>query len=405
MPKRGSAAKESERREAILRLARRCAAEADPDRVLRILLEGAVELLDADDGGIARWEETRGVLFQVESFLPSTNRGLLLDLERSASGRAAVSRAPVVVNDYQSRIGLATPAGRLGVRAGLAVPLLQEGRLLGTLSVSRLRPDEPFTNEDAAALELLAGIGASVLVGQEAARLAAIARVRQDVLTGVAHDIGNPLTGVSLQLQRMRRLLDRTPDAPEALAQMLQRAEASVARMTRLVDELRDVAVLESGSELDLDPQPVDLVRLAQEIAADHQERSERHRIRVEASEESIVGVWDGARLQRVLDNLLSNAVKYSPQGGEVILGVRREGDHATLAVRDQGIGIPGAEMHRLFERFYRGRNVVGRMAGTGIGLAGARRIVEQHGGTIQAESNEGVGSTFTVRLPLKKDG
>ncbi len=174
--------RETQWREAILSLVRRCAAEADPDRVLRILLEGAVELLQADDGGIARWDEDRRILYQVESFLPSENRGVVLDLDRSVSGRTASSRAPVIESDYQNRFGSTTPAGRLGVRAGLAVPLQQEGRLLGTISLSRLASDRPFTDADAAALELLAGIAASVMVGQTERQRAEAAQRENDAL-------------------------------------------------------------------------------------------------------------------------------------------------------------------------------------------------------------------------------
>ena len=117
-----------------------------------------------------------------------------------------------------------------------------------------------------------------------------------------------------------------------------------------------------------------------------------------------LIGSWDPARMERVLDNLLGNAVKYSPTGGEIVVGVSHEqtaaGDWAVLVVRDQGVGIPAADLPHVFEPFHRARNV-GKVAGTGIGLAGVRRIVEQHGGAITAESREGVGSAFRVRLPL----
>jgi signal transduction histidine kinase len=109
-------------------------------------------------------------------------------------------------------------------------------------------------------------------------------------------------------------------------------------------------------------------------------------------------------RLERVLENLLSNAIKYSPEGGSITVAIADEeigGPWAVLTVRDQGLGIPAADLPRVFERFQRARNVEGRIGGTGIGLASARQIVEQHGGTIAAESAEGTGSTFTVRLPL----
>ena len=101
---------------------------------------------------------------------------------------------------------------------------------------------------------------------------------------------------------------------------------------------------------------------------------------------------------------MLSNAIKYSPNGGDVSVRIASDaapgGLETLLTVHDQGIGIPKADLPHIFERFYRARNVTGR-PGSGIGLAGVRSIVEQHGGAITVESLEGQGSTFTVRLPL----
>ena len=116
-------------------------------------------------------------------------------------------------------------------------------------------------------------------------------------------------------------------------------------------------------------------------------------------------GLWDRGRLERVVQNLLGNAIKYSPLGGEVNIKLWRELDEtaqwAVVSVRDSGVGIPAAELPHLFEHFYRATNVSGRIAGTGIGLATARRVVEQQAGRIEVEGEEGQGSTFTVRLPL----
>ena len=129
-----------------------------------------------------------------------------------------------------------------------------------------------------------------------------------------------------------------------------------------------------------------------------------RHSIRVEVAEDLLAEV-DPTRIARAVANLLGNAIKYSPAGGEIAVTLTREDDSAVLAVRDQGIGIPAADLPRIFERFHRGSNVAGQIAGAGIGLAGARQIVEQHGGAITVESREGAGSTFTVRLPLEPPG
>jgi signal transduction histidine kinase len=112
--------------------------------------------------------------------------------------------------------------------------------------------------------------------------------------------------------------------------------------------------------------------------------------------------VWDEVRLGRVLDNLLDNAVKYSPRGGAVNVSIAMEKDQlAVLSVSDRGEGIPDADLPHIFERFQRGQNVKGRIPGTGIGLAGVQRIVQEHQGTIDVDSQVGVGTTFTIRLPL----
>jgi signal transduction histidine kinase len=114
-----------------------------------------------------------------------------------------------------------------------------------------------------------------------------------------------------------------------------------------------------------------------------------------------VVGRWDPDRLDQVLTNLVSNALKYSPEGGEVRVGVRRDDGEAALTVSDQGIGIPPAERATLFEPFARGAAARRIAEGTGLGLSIAATIVARHGGTIACESEVGVGSTFTVRLPL----
>ena len=119
-----------------------------------------------------------------------------------------------------------------------------------------------------------------------------------------------------------------------------------------------------------------------------------------------VVGLWDADRLTRVLENLVANAIKYSPAGSTVVVRVDREeapdGPLAVLSIADQGVGIPAADLPHIFERFRRGGNVAGRIAGSGLGLWGSQRIVAQHGGTIAIDSTEGKGTTVTVRLPLK---
>src|SRR5581483_5020436 len=230
-------------------------------------------------------------------------------------------------------------------------------------------------------------------------------RVRDEFLSAAAHDLKTPLTSVKGMAQLLRRQLTRLPLADgERLLSGLASIDAAATKMGHQLDELLDVTRLQEGEQLELRRRPTDLVVLARRVAAEQQHAADRH-VRVQASLPALVGSWDEVRLGRVLDNLLSNAIKYSPDGGEVVVSVTREahGPHAwaVLAVTDHGLGIPAADLPRVFERFQRGANVHGRIGGSGIGLASARQIVEQHGGTISVQSTEGAGSTFTVRLPL----
>ena len=118
-------------------------------------------------------------------------------------------------------------------------------------------------------------------------------------------------------------------------------------------------------------------------------------------AEPGIAAQGDEARLGQMVDNLLSNAIKYTPDGGDVSITMRQDGDTATIAIRDSGIGIPPEEQAQLFSRFFRSSNArASGVQGTGLGLAITRGIVEAHGGTIGFDSVEGAGTTFRVTLP-----
>ena len=235
-------------------------------------------------------------------------------------------------------------------------------------------------------------------------------RTRDEFLASASHDLKNPLVTIKGAAQIARRLVERAaPVEPSRLAELLARIDSAASKMTDQIEALLDVARLHGGRPLELNRRATDLVALARAAVAEYQQTTENHRIHVEALEPEVSGQWDAPRLERVLGNLLSNAIKYSPDGGEITVTVGLEkngpvGDWAVLRVRDQGLGIPPASQPLVFDRFRRGDNV-GRIAGSGIGLSGVKAIVEQHGGTIVVESQEGEGSTFTVRLPTAGEG
>jgi PAS domain S-box-containing protein len=246
------------------------------------------------------------------------------------------------------------------------------------------------------------------LRAEHAARAAAEAGIRErdHLLATVSHDLKSPLTTISSYAQLLRRQATRNGALElERALPGLDAIESAVARMIGWINELLDAAQLEAGRPLELRREVTDLVGLAGDVAAERQQDTDRHTIRLLTSAGQLIGHWDAARLSRVLENLVSNAIKFSPAGGEITVELERESDAAgswaVVRVRDQGLGIPKTEQAHIFERFRRGTNVVGRIPGTGIGLAGVRHIVERHGGTVAVNSVEGQGSTFTVRIPL----
>ena len=250
------------------------------------------------------------------------------------------------------------------------------------------------------AVELPAGPG-YVGVLRDVSERKHFEQVQEEFLSALAHDLKNPLTTVRGQTQLLLRRLQRgEPPDSERLTTSLEGVDSAAARMARLIDELSDVMRLRAGQEIELQRKAIDLVALARQAIEEHSRVTERHTIHLESDAAELIGIWDGPRLERVLANLLGNAIKYSPAGGEITVRIAREGDAALLSVADRGVGIPTADQGLIFERFRRAGNVE-RFAGSGIGLAGAKRIVELHGGTIAVASAEGVGSTFTVRLPI----
>jgi two-component system phosphate regulon sensor histidine kinase PhoR len=223
-----------------------------------------------------------------------------------------------------------------------------------------------------------------------------------DLLSAAAHDLKNPLTTIKGFTQMLQRRAQRAPtlDSSQTL-DSLERIDTTATRMTQLINELRDVARIRRGQQLELDRRPTDLVELARQEIAEHQEPTDLHRLVLESEPDELVGSWDRFRLERVLDNLLSNAVKYTPKGGDITVRIAQEGEWAVLSVCDPGLGIPVTDLPHIFDSFHRASNVPPRIGGAGIGLLGVKQIVEQHGGTVSVESDEGQGTAFTVRLPV----
>lgn len=227
--------------------------------------------------------------------------------------------------------------------------------------------------------------------------------LRDEFLSAVAHDLKTPLTSVKGHVQLIRRRAG--PGLAPPIAASLDLVDQAATRMAGLIDELLEIAQIEAGHPIALNLQEIDLVALVNAVVESAARQTLHHKVLVETNAPRIIGLWDPARLERALTNLVSNAIKYTPGGGTITLSTSVERTPteqlAIVSVKNEGIGIPEADLPRLFTRFQRGSNVRG-VAGTGIGLEAVRRIVELHGGRITVESTVRAGSTFVVRLPIQ---
>jgi signal transduction histidine kinase len=300
------------------------------------------------------------------------------------------------------------PDGAAGYRsrnigAVLATPITAGERRLGVLAFSAARPPI-FAVSDIELAGLLADQAAVVLESRalidHATRVRAreeATRLKEDFLSAAAHDLKTPLTTVVAQAEFLERRAVREPSAPADLAG-IRRVVRESKRLAGLVGDLLDATRLEQG-RLVGEREPVDLATLAQEVCA--QDAADWGICLVEASA-PVVGAYDRRRVGQLLQNLVENAKKYSPDRTPIKIKVWQEDAEARVAVEDSGIGIPAADLPRIFERFSRASNVDDkRFHGMGLGLFICRGIVEEHGGRIWVESELGKGSTFHVALPV----
>jgi signal transduction histidine kinase len=225
-------------------------------------------------------------------------------------------------------------------------------------------------------------------------------RMRDEFLSIASHELRNPLTVLLGSAQVLQRRLAREGGMSPRSLHALEVIPQQATRLRALIEAMLDVTRIEHG-QLTLASGPLDLAGVVLRVVEEARATTERHVLNCEGTGLPVYVAGDAVRLEQVLHNLVENAIKYSPRGGEIHVRLTVRDEHAEVAVRDEGIGIPATALARLFERFFRAPNASAqRISGTGIGLYVIREIITLHGGTIDVVSTEGRGSTFTVSLP-----
>ncbi len=254
------------------------------------------------------------------------------------------------------------------------------------------------------------------VVIEDLSELRRLERVRRDFVANISHELRTPLASVSLLAETLEDAIETDPDKAQVF---VERIESEVHYLSDLVAELLELSRIESGS-MPMDIEPVESEMLVREVMARLLPQAQRHRVLLRTSIEQgqTMVAADSRQIARVLVNLVHNAIKFTPSGGTIVIGSRRQPDGAmqVFFVSDTGVGIAPDDLSRVFERFYkvsqsrsRGNFIGPGGVGSGLGLAIARHVIEAHGGRILATSEPGKGSTFTFTLPIaavaSKDG
>lgn len=227
----------------------------------------------------------------------------------------------------------------------------------------------------------------------------------KDEFIGIAaHELRQPLSVLKAAVGTLvlQTAQGHGPQLAEWQQEMLQDLDVAADRLVQLTDDLLDASRLQAGPLL-LHLVSTDLVSVVQRVVEHFQETTTRHQVTLQTDHLKLNATIDLQRMEQVLSNLLINAIKYSPQGGPVhVTLATAEADEVEIRVQDEGLGIPRHQQTRIFGRFMRADNVqAAGISGTGLGLYLCHELVEQHAGRLWFESEEGVGTTFFVRLPL----
>ncbi len=362
--------------------------------LLSFVMEAATELTNTQKASILLVNQRTGALHFTASTHDTGLESFVVPMDGSIAGWVVQNGRSVIVDDAQSddRFFASVDQELDNVtRSMVAVPLITQTGVIGTLEVLNKRDDSAYSKRDVTLLEALASQSAIAITN-------AYLFDQSDLLAEVMHEIKTPL----MALTSASELLSR-PELPQeqqtAVIGMIQRETKRLARMTK---DFLSLARLESGRE-QLQTEPLCIREIVSDVS--HITTSQAAKrgivIVIEAGDDLKDGqvIGDADKIKQVILNLVSNAIKYNRENGRVTMSTSQDGSWIRVCVTDTGLGIAPEDIDHLFERFYR---IPGSDAeGTGLGLSIAQQIIEAHNGRIQVNSVINEGTTFTLYLPI----
>jgi signal transduction histidine kinase/putative methionine-R-sulfoxide reductase with GAF domain len=389
----------------------------DLQELLETVVAHADRLSGTDGGSIYEYDEATELFYlratrAFDAELAEILRATPLKMGEGSVGRAAATRGPVQIPDiaeegaFQSR--LREVLTRAGYRAVLALPLLREDRILGSLVVSRRSPGEfppnvvelvrTFASQSALAIQ-----NARLFreIEDKSLQLEVASRHKSEFLANMSHELRTPLNAIiGFSEVLVEKMFGELNDKQE---EYLTDILSSGKHLLSLINDILDLSKVEAG-RMELEVGRFSLREALGNGLTMLKERAGRHGIGLglEIDPDLDLIEADERKVKQVVFNLLSNAVKFTPDGGRVDVAARRVDGEVEVAVSDTGIGIAPDDQAHVFEEFRQVGRGTAKAEGTGLGLPLAKRFVELHGGSMWVESAVGQGSTFTFALPLR---
>ena len=383
------------------------------DELLEILVARAGQLLQTPHGYVYLVDKTTleleckvgvGVFAQLIGFRLAPGEGL--------AGKVCQSGQPMLVDDYSKWMGRSRNIEFDKLRATIGIPLKSGGQVVGVIGLSRNTEEDTstartFTEEEQALLDRFAHLASIALDNallytraEEARAEAETAnRAKSAFLANMSHELRTPLNAIIGFTRIVRR--KATDALPEKQLENLEKVLLSAEHLLGLINTILDIAKIEAG-RMDVQPNNFDAAVLVELCATTAQPLLKSDVALLREVQADIPLVYsDQDKVKQILLNLLSNAAKFTSQG-QIILRCTYEQGLLNMAVQDSGIGIPPGALERIFEEFQQADGSTTRQyGGTGLGLSISRRLARLLGGDLKVKSQEGVGSTFTLNIPL----
>jgi signal transduction histidine kinase len=383
----------------------------DLDRLLQFIIESAADLVESEAASILLLDDNTHDLFFAASTGsdPGELAKIPVPLEGSIAGTIVREDRPLIINEVAKDPRHFRQVGqkvKFEARSLLGVPMHIRDQVTGVLEALNKRQGG-FDETDLQTMSIIASQAAVAIhnarlvsaLQKAYQELGKLDRLKSDFIAIASHELRTPL-GVILGYAAILREEAKDPTASDQAATVLN----SALRMRGLIEDMTNMNLLQlNAAEVSLETQD-----LAPILRAAHDEvvdliRAKGQRVDLHLPDQALPAKVDRAKLVMVFTNLLNNAMRFTPPNGNLAIELERRAGEAWVRVRDDGPGIPGDQLDRIFDQFYQVEgHMTRRHGGMGLGLAIVRAIVNAHGGRVWAESpGPGKGSTFTVALPL----